>query len=274
MTTSMYVLRELEDAIYDCEQGCQTDDCNDDAVHALDEAVAFYSGSLEGADGSGEGVLMYSLADKRSANFKTSGAKGNALEGTAKANLDIIREFKFMKAKLQQKDCDAARVHRERIGELIFVPFIQGTIRYAYLTATDPDSSAKSEAEGATFAASVVPMVHACSEEDAKIIYEKMMPGVPNTMEDFQAVKGAFERNYGCMKITCQDVGGVWDDASEQYFDGAAPCGSGSTSTVNVGLAVGLSVGLAAALALLIGYCVCCRKKSSQVEFKSDNPVA
>ena len=34
-------------------------------VHALDEGVAFYTGALEGEDGSGSGKLMYALSDKR-----------------------------------------------------------------------------------------------------------------------------------------------------------------------------------------------------------------
>merc|ERR1719261_1162090 len=45
----MYVIREMEDAVLDCKAGCI--DCNDDPVHAWDEAVAFYAGSLEGTDG-------------------------------------------------------------------------------------------------------------------------------------------------------------------------------------------------------------------------------
>merc|ERR1719436_1132147 len=51
MNVWMYVIREMEDAITDCTAGCST--CNDDPVHAWDEAVAFYSGSLEGSSAAG-----------------------------------------------------------------------------------------------------------------------------------------------------------------------------------------------------------------------------
>merc|ERR1712166_1401099 len=60
----MYVVREMEDAINDCSQGCTILGCNDDPVHAWDEAVAFYTGSLETK-------LLYTLADKRCKNFGT-----------------------------------------------------------------------------------------------------------------------------------------------------------------------------------------------------------
>jgi hypothetical protein len=71
MAVWMYVVREFEDAIDDCVSGCLT--CNDAPVHAWDEGVAFYTGSLEGTDGAGSGVMPYALADKRCANFKTCG---------------------------------------------------------------------------------------------------------------------------------------------------------------------------------------------------------
>merc|ERR1712176_1099131 len=51
----MYVIREMEDALDDCKEACTIESCNDDPVHAWDEAVAFYTGSLEGTDGSGSG---------------------------------------------------------------------------------------------------------------------------------------------------------------------------------------------------------------------------
>lgn len=48
MSVWMYTIRELEDAIDDCQSDCDpATTCNDDPVHAWDEAAAFYTGSLE-----------------------------------------------------------------------------------------------------------------------------------------------------------------------------------------------------------------------------------
>jgi len=277
MSVAMYVIRELEDAIYDCEQGCDRDDCNDDAVQALDEAVAFYAGSLEGTTGDGDGNLIYALADKRAANFRTAGENGNEANGKAKVNYDILRQFSLMQDKLVQKQCDGARTNKERIAELIFVPMVQGTIRYAYIVGSDPEATNKAKAEGATFAASVLPVVHACNANDAKTIYDNMKVGASGT-PDLAAVKAAFEKNYDCMRITCADVGGVWDDALGAYESGAEPCGGvgvGSSASgtggdsVNVGLAVGLTIAGIVLVLLVVLYCKCCRKKN-EVEFKSD----
>ena len=224
MAVAMYVIRELEDALDDCERGCDTAACNDDAVHALDEAVAFYTGSLEGIDGSGSGKLLHALADKRCPQFNTCNSAG-----TSKINDDIFDEFKRMKTNLiaQVPACDAARVNKERIVNLLFVPMIQGTIRYAYLLGTGPDAdNDEDNAEGAVFAASVLPMIHSCSSNAATIIYDNMRVGASRpTLDD---VKSAFESTYSCLKITCDDVGGYWNDVEGTYWPGAEPCGSGS----------------------------------------------
>ena len=91
MSVYMYVIREFEDAIGDCKNGCQ--DCNDDPVNAWDEGVAFFAGSLEGETGEG-GKLVYSLGEKRCRNFKTcGGAQGGSTSGTAQINAQLIALF-------------------------------------------------------------------------------------------------------------------------------------------------------------------------------------
>jgi len=222
----MYVIRELEDALDDCERGCDTDECNEDAVHALDEAVAFYSGSLTVTE-NGNGILLYALAEKRCANFLT------CEDGEARVNTNIFTLFRRMQNNLVTEDCTAAREDKEAITKQMYVPMIQGTLRYAYISGEEDDQSEKPEAEGATFAAAVLPKVHKCSPADAAIIYDNMRIA-QSTPVDFVAVKEAFERNYDCLGITCEDVGGLGD--GELYFDKAAPCGvsegsSGSVST-------------------------------------------
>jgi hypothetical protein len=260
MNVAMYVIRELEDAIDDCNKGCATADCNDDSVHALDEAVAFYTGSLEDE---GNGQLMYALADKRCSNFNTCGTNGDSSEGKSKVNYEIFNDVDRMKGVLTEKNCDSARTFKESIVRQMFVPIIQGTLRYAYFTGVQPEGTQKSEAEGAAFAAAVLPMVYSCSPEDGDIIYKSMKTGQANSAQ-FLAVKEAFERNYDCLGITCQDVGGLWNSADEVYFEGAEPCGSGSgSSSSKVGVAVGSSVGGVVFLALVL---VIYRSRRSDIE--------
>lgn len=250
MSVFMYVIREMEDALDDCKSECDIDSCNDDPVHAWDEAVAFYSGSLEGTDGSGSGVLLHQLADKRCVNFKTCGDLANEISGTSHVNLQILAQFVDGKRKLRAGQCQAVRENKNRIEELMAIPLIQGTIRYAYITDFEAPAGEKSEAEGAAFAASVLPLVNACDDVAADTIYKSMQTG-QNGRADFFAVKRAFESVYQCMNIRCEDVGGLHDPVSGGYLTHAAPCGTTTEGKdVNVGLAVGLSLGGLAFIAI------------------------
>jgi hypothetical protein len=250
MNIFMYVIREMEDALDDCKEGCTIENCNDDPVHAWDEAVAFYTGSLEGTDGSGSGKLMYALADKRCANFNTCGDLADSAEGTAHVNIDIFQQFEDGLRKILAGECSAARENKERIEQMMAVPLIQGTLRYAYFAEYDKDAGEKAESEGATFAASVLPLVHAWDEDAAATIYDIMRVG--GNKADFKAVKTAFEQNYASLGIRCADVGGLWDEANEKYFEAAEPCGSSANSVgLSLGFVLSLSVGVISAITML-----------------------
>ena len=265
MNVWMYVIREMEDALDDCKAGCLK--CNDDPVHAWDEAVAFYTGSQQEAGGSTDGYLLYALANKRCINFKTCGENGDSTEGLAKLNNDIFREFKIGQQNLVNGKCDDARKQKERIAQLMAVPLIQGTLRYAYLTdkQTSSEFDEKSNAEGAVFAASILPVVHACSPGDAQIIYENMYAGSPSA--DFAAVKSAFERNYGCMGISGSDVGGLYDSATGDFFAGAAPVNTSSSGSS--GLTGGAIAGICIFTAVVVigaGFFIFRHKKNKSID--------
>lgn len=266
MNIWMYVIREMEDALDDCE--FQED--IDSGVHSWDEAVAFYTGSLEGQEGLGDGVLIYDLADKRCQDFKTCGLDSNSEDGTSYVNLQIFDEFKVGLGKLRKGDCSGTRSNKERIVQLMTIPLVQGTLRYAHFQGTGEDTTQKAEAEGAIFAATILPIIHACDgdgNKNAAIIYENMKTGHKPT--DFRKVKKALERSYRCLRITCAEVGGVWDEISMTYKVHASPCiGDGSPnegSTANVGLAVGLAIGGFSCVLLIVAVTSVLGKKPAPV---------
>ena len=104
MSVWMYVVREFEDAIDDCERACIS--CNYDSAHAWDEGVAFYTGSLEGEVGSsalgdGFGKMVYALAEKRCINFKTCGSLGDSVTGGSRVNRQLFQLFDIGQQLLQ-----------------------------------------------------------------------------------------------------------------------------------------------------------------------------
>jgi len=240
----MYVIREMEDAINDCKSGCEL--CNDAPVHAWDEAVAFYTGSIEGKDGDAGGKMLYRLAEKRCKNYRT--CEG----GVSKVNKEILQKFTDGKRKLDQGKCDEIQEIKERIINLMTIPLIQGTLRYAYKTARG-DNTPKEKAEGVAFLGAVIPQLHACSQKDADIVKKHMwMDGnIKATKDGFKTVKEAFQRNYGCLGIRCSDIGGHLDDLMDDYHPDFRPCTNGVSSTPNGGQTKRPPVGLA--FIMLIG---------------------
>jgi hypothetical protein len=208
----MYVIREFEDAIDDCSTSSITN--NYGSAHAWDEGVAFYTGTAEGTavGGSGAGVMNYNLAEKRCQNFNTC---IDGTTGMSSVNLNLFAKFDLAQNYLFTGSCSYVRPVLDEIIPLMTIPHVQGVLRYAYslsilessVSATD-DGRLKKEGEGATFAAAMLPLLHACSAADAAIVQSNMAPGASMSM-DRDAVKAALERNYLCMGIVCADVGAL-----------------------------------------------------------------
>merc|ERR1711935_1131230 len=67
-----------------------------------------------------------------------------------------------------------------------------------------------------------LPIVYACNKDDAGIIYDNMKVGAATT--DFAAVKQAFENNYKCMGIKCEQVGALIDTSTGTYYTDTKVC--------------------------------------------------
>merc|ERR1712106_808520 len=213
----MYVIREMEDAITDCKSGCEF--CNDAPVHAWDEAWAFYTGSLEGESGRESGRCLYRLAEKRCTNYRT--CEG----GVSRVNKEILKKFSDGKRKLDQGKCDEIQPIKKEIVNLMSIPLIQGTLRYAHKIARG-DGSPKEKAEGVAFLGAIIPRLYACSHQDADTVKQHMwIDGDMNASKDgFKTVKDAFQRNYDCLGVRCADIGGHLDDLTDDYSKDFRPC--------------------------------------------------
>lgn len=244
MIIAMYAIRQMEDAVVECIRGLEKDEETNDPGYALDQAVAYYTGSLEGTSmaKSSNGVLMYNLADKRCTNFKTCGEEADLDSTVSNVNRRVFKLFKSMQQDLVTSDCMEVKKKKDEIVALMTIPLIQGTLKYAYYKEFNV-ATVEDALEGNVFAQSVLPYIYACNEDAAKTILENM--DARKTDADYKAVKLAFESVYSCLKITCQDVGGQWDGTA--YKEGGEPCtsdahGIGSFGLVVLGVSFILSV--------------------------------
>jgi len=216
----MYVIREMEDAILDCRRDCLA--CNDAPVHAWDEAAAFYVGSLEKKEGSPSGKLLYRLAEKRCKNFNTCGG------GRSAVNKYIMAKMEEGRNKLVNGKCGEVKEIRDRIIEAMSIPLIQGTLRYAYKIGKLGGGD-KEKAEGVAFLGAVLPRLDNCNKMDAEILMKRMWIDGEMGKDGFEVVKEAFQRNYQCLGVTCDDIGGLLDETVGDYYQDFHPCRTSSS---------------------------------------------
>uniref|UniRef100_A0A7S1G0P6 Uncharacterized protein n=3 Tax=Corethron hystrix TaxID=216773 RepID=A0A7S1G0P6_9STRA len=265
MNVYQYVLHEFEDAIADCNSDCVAGvDCNEEQVHAWDEGVAFYTGSLEEK-------LLYKLANKRCQNYKTCGPRGSEQLGNSKVNYELFNEFLSGRDLLLAGECGPTRAILQRITELMAVPLVQGALRYAYKVGELKEGE-KEQAEGTVFMASVIPRVHDCDAGAAEIIADNMAIR-EDSSTDFAAVKAAFESQYECMGIKCTDVGGLLQGTN--YYPDFQPCddnermgimAAGASTVITKSNPIGTIIGIVFAVVAVcaIAFILFMRKKEKE----------
>jgi hypothetical protein len=201
----MEVISRMERSIDHC---LDTDDVVDRAVKFWDSAVAFYTGS-QVEDNSG--YLLFHLANTRCLSASTCGEDGDGDNGTAWVNFQVLESFQRGQKHIVARDCEGARQAKVEIVRLMTIPLIQGALDHARLLDDgNDDHEEKRASSGAAFAASVLPLIHACSPDDAEIIH-KNLQGREMSNVDFVDVRDAFARNLHCLGITCDEIGGVLD---------------------------------------------------------------
>jgi len=241
----MFVIGQMELALADC-----TSSSGDDGTQHWDNALAYYSGSLEGPDGAGSGKFLYHLADKRAENYETRFSNA-----TSYVNMEVVQQFRLGKDALLGGDCSAAEDAKNEIVSLMSIPLVQGALRYAYKVG-ELSGGSKGRAEGDVFTAAILPRINSCSQSTATMLWNNMDYNAATPMVDgFAAVKAAFESVYTCLGFTCADVNCLIEDATAGscYADFQA-CSDDDASAALRGLPspwVGISA--AALLAFLIG---------------------
>ena len=81
----------------------------------------------------------------------------------SKVNYDIFALLNVGQFHLQQGECDAARATTMEITKKMYIPLIQGALRYAYKVSKEVTGE-KQKAEGSVFTAAVLPRIHAACE--------------------------------------------------------------------------------------------------------------
>ena len=124
---------------------------------------------------------------------------------------------------LEEGNCSRVEEIAGDIKALMTIVLIQGVSRAMYALDVQDDFQETTQGMAVAFAAAVLPLVNACSEGSASIIHSDSSPG-KSTKGSYEVVRAAFERNYECLGIDCEDVGGLADFRGIGYLKGADAC--------------------------------------------------
>lgn len=237
LSVGMNVLRELEWAVYQCEEcakgggACRSDTA---APNAVDQSVAFYYGADDN--------FFHHLANQRCTNFGTCRS-----DGEAAVNVKVFEYFGMVQVLIDDGHCQGAREMTDLINKQMWVPLIQGNLRYAWMLSDEnPNSLITSlghQAKGAINAAAILPIINECSQKSADLIHRNMRVRETGIVDDFVGVKEAFESCYDYLGISCADVGGIINDETQDYDNPLTrPCVDADTSSKKGGRVFGLIV--------------------------------
>lgn len=200
----------------------------DDALHYLRAAKCMYTGSLVGhsEDYSG-GELLFTLADKMCVSFRTCGANGDELSGTSRVNSVITMAFQFGEDVLSNpsisEGCPIFIEIVEPITSWLYVPIIQGALRSSYRMESNATDE-REYAEGATYAAALLPRIHALGGSSlAQRLHDAMKA---DSFYDATRVKSILEVGLypTLLGLSCTHVGGLYDPERRTYVNGLEPC--------------------------------------------------
>ena len=205
----MYLVHQL----YATLQGCEDRSIKDeDGIHSIDIAVAYYIGDGQVAGNSQTGHLLYALAEKMGEYFGMGGT------GQTRTNTNILRLFSEAKNELSLPNaCSASGTTFNKLSLTInkiisqmTIPLIQGLIQN--LRVNDRD---RVKVYGTAF----VPMVAACNATAFSYLRDKVMNLNYNVVE-IDAIIETVRSTYPCLRLQCDDIGVYVSDVT----DTAPPC--------------------------------------------------
>tara|TARA_B110000977_G_scaffold122234_1_gene157073 strand:- start:496 stop:2106 length:1611 start_codon:yes stop_codon:yes gene_type:complete len=279
MNVYPYAIWEMQDQINDCHAGTLTNNA-DGSVKAWDEAVAFWAGSQtrdEPYATSNEGNFLYKLGDKRCENFRTCSGDVTGFTGMSKVNRELISLFNRGKeiARVGKVDsCDPLDDIHEKIGTLMLVPFIQGTLRYLYKTKDAQD--AKTAGELWAFATAILPFVNEVNPAAAEALYKRAW--LLDFSGDYAADKKLLESTYtqlgvgkGKGLITCLSIGDLYADSNSEPLS-AGTCYKTTSSSdegeEKLALGLGLGLGLLAFVAIIVATIASVKERKTRLMYK------
>ena len=193
----MELANELFQTLKNCKDKRIVDE---DGIHSIDEAAAYWIGDGQVAGDSERGHLLYALAERMGENFGLNDA------GQSRTNTNILRLFHQAKLELSFTDScsenpNTVRRLRHIVNKIttqMIIVNVQGLIHN--LRVNDRDRVH-------IYAHAVVPLVAGCDPTTFAYLKSRLLGGSAFQEVDVESIITALGKSYPCFGIQCADVG-------------------------------------------------------------------
>ena len=192
----MHVNHLLQETLRLCKKKNLRDD---DGVHSMDVAVAYWIGDGQIAGDGARGHLLYAFAEKMGDTFNMNDG------GQSRTNTNILKLFNEAKIEISLpgacSDSPASYMRLRRIvnnlESQMAIPLIQGLIHYLRINDRDRVK---------IYAHAVVPFVSGCSPSTFSFLKDKLINLNYNVVE-VESIVEAIRSIYPCLGLRCDDIG-------------------------------------------------------------------
>ena len=209
------VMDHIKFCLDQATKSCHNLDPSQSIMH-WDEAMAFYTGSISRESGA-KGYLFFTESEVQGYQF---GTRSGSMSMSNKAVFDNFVEGKL---KITGYECGSAEVNAEKIKSQMLIPLIQGLLRNTYQIDNLFDQNKITRGEVSGYAAALLPSINNCDKNLAVTIHNDLAPGRADE-SSFEDVKYNLERIYGCLGVSCSQVGGFLQPSGTSYWKKAEPC--------------------------------------------------
>lgn len=194
----MELVNELHQTVQNCREGQLTDE---DGIHSIDEAVAYWIGDGQIAGNSEQGHLLYALAERMGRLFNIH------TNGQSRTNTNVLRLFQEAKMEVSvpgacssEGSVTAQRVRRtvDKLTSQMLAVHVQALVR-ALLEDTDRE-------QVRVYAHVVVPLISACNTTDFEFL-RHMLLNSNYKQVDISAIIGSLRGSLACFGLRCDDMG-------------------------------------------------------------------
>lgn len=192
---------ELANELFQTVKHCKDKTLKDeDGVHSIDEAAAYWIGDGQVAGDSGDGHVLYALAETMGDHF------GTVIAGQSRANVNILRLFDQAKSEVSlsnacvENPATARRVRNvvNKIISQMVVVNIQALIHFLRM---------EDERDRVTiYSNAFVPLVSACNPTTFQYLKGKLLDNSYLEL-DKDKIVDAILSTLPCFDLTCEDVG-------------------------------------------------------------------